>query len=89
MHWNSFEIPPKREDEELESRLLKFALFEGNHLIRIDDGYYDFVQQRFYYESDRFSGEHAITVNCTHWMYEEDYWKLLEELPKYNEERCY
>ena len=30
MRWNSFNNPPKQEDEEFESRLLKFALFDGS-----------------------------------------------------------
>ena len=82
MHWISFKNPPKQEYEEFESCLLKFAQFDGDKLVRIDDGYYDFKQKAFYYESDRYNVGHPIDVNCTHWVYGNEFWKMLEDIPK-------
>ena len=78
MLWKSIKNPPKRIGEEIESKFLKFANFDGDNLVRLDEGIYDFAQKRFYYED----GSTVRDTNCSHWAYEYEYLELLETVSK-------
>lgn len=81
--WKSVANPPKQNRQEIESELLKVAKFDGNKLLNIDEARYNFPQGRFIYEDDKYSTDQFGTkFTSTHWMTDDEYWTLLENLDK-------